>query len=155
MCVCVCAVPPVNSSNDAQFQVAYYCNVLVDSDGLCYWLPPAIFRSSCSISVKYFPFDWQNCTLKFTWVDQTTSCLMSCLTLRNSKQGLFIWVKKLNFPHCFAALWRTTPKRSGCSWGKTKTSPSGQWSGSLLILKALQVIIFNIVFFLFCVVVLH
>ncbi|TWW54115.1 Acetylcholine receptor subunit delta [Takifugu flavidus] len=36
--------------NDAQFNVAYYCNVLVDSTGLCYWLPPAIFRSSCSIS---------------------------------------------------------------------------------------------------------
>ncbi|TWW53792.1 Acetylcholine receptor subunit delta [Takifugu flavidus] len=53
-------------SNDAQFNVAYYCNVLVDSTGLCYWLPPAIFRSSCSISVKYFPFDWQDCTLKFT-----------------------------------------------------------------------------------------
>ncbi|TWW74189.1 Acetylcholine receptor subunit delta [Takifugu flavidus] len=52
--------------NDAQFNVAYYCNVLVDSTGLCYWLPPAIFRSSCSISVKYFPFDWQDCTLKFT-----------------------------------------------------------------------------------------
>lgn len=53
-------------SNDAQFQVAYYSNVLVYSNGLCYWLPPAIFRSSCSISVQYFPFDWQNCTLKFT-----------------------------------------------------------------------------------------
>ncbi|TWW62450.1 Acetylcholine receptor subunit delta [Takifugu flavidus] len=53
-------------SNDAQFNVTYYCNVLVDSTGLCYWSPPAIFRSSCSISVKYFPFDWQNCTLKFT-----------------------------------------------------------------------------------------
>uniref|UniRef100_A0A674NRN5 Cholinergic receptor, nicotinic, delta (muscle) n=1 Tax=Takifugu rubripes TaxID=31033 RepID=A0A674NRN5_TAKRU len=53
-------------SNNAQFSVAYYCNVLVDSTGLCYWLPPAIFRSSCSISVKYFPFDWQDCTLKFT-----------------------------------------------------------------------------------------
>ncbi|TWW54412.1 Acetylcholine receptor subunit delta, partial [Takifugu flavidus] len=52
--------------NDAQFNVAYYCNVLVDSTGLCYWSPPAIFRSSCSISIKYFPFDWQNCTLKFT-----------------------------------------------------------------------------------------
>uniref|UniRef100_A0A674NFX1 Cholinergic receptor, nicotinic, delta (muscle) n=1 Tax=Takifugu rubripes TaxID=31033 RepID=A0A674NFX1_TAKRU len=38
----------------------------LNSTGLCYWLPPAIFRSSCSISVKYFPFDWQDCTLKFT-----------------------------------------------------------------------------------------
>lgn len=52
-------------SNDAQFQVAYYCNVLVYSTGYVYWLPPAIFRSSCSINVYYFPFDWQNCTLKF------------------------------------------------------------------------------------------
>lgn len=59
-------LPPVSVSNDAQFQVAYYCNVLVYADGLCYWLPPAIFRSSCSINVNYFPFDWQNCTLKFT-----------------------------------------------------------------------------------------
>uniref|UniRef100_A0A674PA86 Cholinergic receptor, nicotinic, delta (muscle) n=1 Tax=Takifugu rubripes TaxID=31033 RepID=A0A674PA86_TAKRU len=56
----------LENNNDAQFNVAYYCNVLVDSTGFCFWLPPAIFRSSCSISVKYFPFDWQNCTLKFT-----------------------------------------------------------------------------------------
>ncbi|XP_038588470.1 acetylcholine receptor subunit delta-like [Micropterus salmoides] len=56
----------LENNNDAQFQVAYYSNVLVDSTGLCYWLPPAIFRSSCSINVNYFPFDWQNCTLKFT-----------------------------------------------------------------------------------------
>ncbi|XP_062335238.1 acetylcholine receptor subunit delta [Osmerus eperlanus] len=56
----------LENNNDAQFQVAYYCNVLVYPDGNMYWLPPAIFRSSCSINVNYFPFDWQNCTLKFT-----------------------------------------------------------------------------------------
>ncbi|XP_061614925.1 acetylcholine receptor subunit delta [Phyllopteryx taeniolatus] len=56
----------LENNNDAQFQVAYYSNVLVNYEGLCYWLPPAIFRSSCSINVNYFPFDWQNCTLKFT-----------------------------------------------------------------------------------------
>ncbi|XP_072306673.1 acetylcholine receptor subunit delta [Eucyclogobius newberryi] len=56
----------LENNNDAQFQVAYYSNVLVDPTGYCYWLPPAIFRSSCSINVNYFPFDWQNCTLKFT-----------------------------------------------------------------------------------------
>uniref|UniRef100_UPI0037E7DA35 acetylcholine receptor subunit delta isoform X1 n=2 Tax=Semicossyphus pulcher TaxID=241346 RepID=UPI0037E7DA35 len=55
----------LENNNDAQFEVAYYSNVLVYSNGLCYWLPPAIFRSSCSINVNYFPFDWQNCTLKF------------------------------------------------------------------------------------------
>ncbi|XP_037311827.2 acetylcholine receptor subunit delta [Pungitius pungitius] len=56
----------LENNNDAQFQVAYYSNVLVGSDGGCIWLPPAIFRSSCSINVNFFPFDWQNCTLKFT-----------------------------------------------------------------------------------------
>uniref|UniRef100_A0AAQ6IQR9 Cholinergic receptor, nicotinic, delta (muscle) n=1 Tax=Anabas testudineus TaxID=64144 RepID=A0AAQ6IQR9_ANATE len=40
----------LENNNDAQFQVAYYCNVLVYADGLCYWLPPAIFCSSCSIN---------------------------------------------------------------------------------------------------------
>ncbi|XP_030623429.1 acetylcholine receptor subunit delta [Chanos chanos] len=56
----------LENNNDAQFQVAYYCNVLVSNDGYVYWLPPAIFRSSCSINVNYFPFDWQNCSLKFS-----------------------------------------------------------------------------------------
>ncbi|XP_041670442.1 acetylcholine receptor subunit delta isoform X2 [Cheilinus undulatus] len=55
----------LENNNDAQFEVAYYSNVLVYPDGLVYWLPPAIFRSSCSINVNFFPFDWQNCTLKF------------------------------------------------------------------------------------------
>ncbi|KAG7487360.1 hypothetical protein MATL_G00022420 [Megalops atlanticus] len=56
----------LENNNDAQFQVAYYSNVLVYPDGYMYWLPPAIFRSSCAINVNYFPFDWQNCTLKFS-----------------------------------------------------------------------------------------
>ncbi|XP_040828400.1 acetylcholine receptor subunit gamma [Ochotona curzoniae] len=50
---------------DGVFEVALYCNVLVSPDGCIYWLPPAIFRSSCAISVTYFPFDWQNCSLVF------------------------------------------------------------------------------------------
>lgn len=52
-------------SVDGVFEVALYCNVLVSPDGCVYWLPPAIFRSSCPVSVTYFPFDWQNCSLKF------------------------------------------------------------------------------------------
>lgn len=39
-------------SNDGQFDVALYVNVLVYSDGTVNWLPPAIYRSSCSIQVR-------------------------------------------------------------------------------------------------------
>lgn len=55
----------LSCSNDGLFEVAYYCNVLVYNTGYVYWLPPAIFRSACPINVNFFPFDWQNCTLKF------------------------------------------------------------------------------------------
>ncbi|KAI2664540.1 Phospholipase D2 [Labeo rohita] len=50
---------------DGKFDVAYYANVLISSDGSMYWLPPAIYRSTCAIEITYFPFDWQNCTLVF------------------------------------------------------------------------------------------
>uniref|UniRef100_A0A1D5QLL6 Cholinergic receptor nicotinic delta subunit n=1 Tax=Macaca mulatta TaxID=9544 RepID=A0A1D5QLL6_MACMU len=58
-------------SNDGFFQISYSCNVLVYNYGFVYWLPPAIFRSSCPISVTYFPFDWQNCSLKFSSLKYT------------------------------------------------------------------------------------
>uniref|UniRef100_A0A8B9EGD2 Cholinergic receptor nicotinic gamma subunit n=1 Tax=Anser cygnoides TaxID=8845 RepID=A0A8B9EGD2_ANSCY len=50
---------------DGTFEITLYTNVLVSPDGSIYWLPPAIYRSSCAIHVTYFPFDWQNCTMVF------------------------------------------------------------------------------------------
>nr|XP_060623312.1 acetylcholine receptor subunit delta [Anolis sagrei ordinatus] len=55
----------LENNNDGNFEITYSCNILVYSNGLVYWLPPAIFRSACPINVDFFPFDWQNCTLKF------------------------------------------------------------------------------------------
>uniref|UniRef100_A0A8C3SJ01 Acetylcholine receptor subunit epsilon n=1 Tax=Chelydra serpentina TaxID=8475 RepID=A0A8C3SJ01_CHESE len=56
---------PVGDGIDGQFEIAYYANVLVYPGGAMYWLPPAIYRSTCAIEVTYFPFDWQNCSLVF------------------------------------------------------------------------------------------
>ena len=45
--------------------MSLYTNVVVRSNGSVLWLPPAICKSACKIEVKHFPFDQQNCTLKF------------------------------------------------------------------------------------------
>ncbi|XP_029704871.1 acetylcholine receptor subunit epsilon isoform X2 [Takifugu rubripes] len=76
---------------DGKFDVAYYANVLISSNGWMYWLPPAIYRSTCSIEITYFPFDYQNCTLAFR--SQTYSAnevdLILALTEEN---GTIEWV---------------------------------------------------------------
>uniref|UniRef100_H3D3B3 Cholinergic receptor, nicotinic, beta 5a n=1 Tax=Tetraodon nigroviridis TaxID=99883 RepID=H3D3B3_TETNG len=50
---------------DGVYEVSVYCNAVVSSTGDIFWLPPAIYKSACAIEVQNFPFDQQNCTLKF------------------------------------------------------------------------------------------
>lgn len=47
------------------FQVDDKTKALLKYTGEVTWMPPAIFKSSCKIDVTYFPFDYQNCTMKF------------------------------------------------------------------------------------------
>ncbi|KAI5163866.1 neuronal acetylcholine receptor subunit alpha-3 [Manis pentadactyla] len=47
------------------FQVDDKTKALLKYTGEVTWIPPAIFKSSCKIDVTYFPFDYQNCTMKF------------------------------------------------------------------------------------------
>ncbi|XP_020496979.1 neuronal acetylcholine receptor subunit beta-2-like [Labrus bergylta] len=50
---------------DGVYEVSFYCNAVVSNTGDIFWLPPAIYKSACAIAVENFPFDKQNCTLKF------------------------------------------------------------------------------------------
>uniref|UniRef100_A0A3Q3ICW9 Cholinergic receptor, nicotinic, beta 5a n=1 Tax=Monopterus albus TaxID=43700 RepID=A0A3Q3ICW9_MONAL len=50
---------------DGVYEVSFYCNVVVSNTGDIFWLPPAIYKSACAIEVQNFPFDQQNCTLRF------------------------------------------------------------------------------------------
>jgi len=52
-------------SADGKYEVSYKPNVVIHSDGSVLWIPPAIYKSSCTIDVKYFPFDEQRCLMKF------------------------------------------------------------------------------------------
>ncbi|XP_033838494.1 acetylcholine receptor subunit gamma [Periophthalmus magnuspinnatus] len=75
---------------DGQFEVALYCNALVSPDGCVYWLPPAIYRSACTIIVNYFPFDWQNCTMVFR--SQTYSANEIEIVLKEEDNYTLEWV---------------------------------------------------------------
>nr|QRN45444.1 nicotinic ACH-beta2 receptor [Carausius morosus] len=50
---------------DGNYEVRYKSNVLIYPDGEVMWIPPAIYQSSCTIDVTYFPFDQQTCIMKF------------------------------------------------------------------------------------------
>merc|ERR1719422_2874142 len=53
-----------NSASEA-FDATYPTNVVVTSEGTCTYIPPGIFMSSCPIDITWFPFDDQNCEMKF------------------------------------------------------------------------------------------
>jgi len=53
-----------NSASEA-FDGTYPTNVVVTSHGLCTYIPPGIFLSSCPIDITWFPFDDQDCEMKF------------------------------------------------------------------------------------------
>jgi nicotinic acetylcholine receptor len=50
---------------DGKYEVSYKPNVVIFSHGEVLWIPPAIYKSSCTIDVTYFPFDEQECQMKF------------------------------------------------------------------------------------------
>src|SRR6218665_2190843 len=52
-------------SADGKYEVSYKPNVVIYQNGDVLWIPPAIYKSSCTIDVKYFPFDQQKCEMKF------------------------------------------------------------------------------------------
>ncbi|KAI5940845.1 Neuronal acetylcholine receptor subunit alpha-6 [Manis javanica] len=47
------------------FQAEGKTKALLQHDGTITWRPPAVFKSSCPMDITFFPFDHQNCSLKF------------------------------------------------------------------------------------------
>uniref|UniRef100_A0A8C4WPW1 Cholinergic receptor nicotinic beta 2 subunit n=1 Tax=Gopherus evgoodei TaxID=1825980 RepID=A0A8C4WPW1_9SAUR len=65
--------PSPAPSADGTYEVSFYSNAVVSYDGSIFWLPPAIYKSACKIEVRHFPFDQQNCTMKFrSWTYDRT-----------------------------------------------------------------------------------
>ncbi len=67
--------PDIVLFNNADTRLEDKRDVLITiySNGEISWLPPALYRSTCALDTKWFPFDMQNCSLKFgSWTYETT-----------------------------------------------------------------------------------
>uniref|UniRef100_A0A3P8ZXC4 Cholinergic receptor, nicotinic, beta polypeptide 3a n=1 Tax=Esox lucius TaxID=8010 RepID=A0A3P8ZXC4_ESOLU len=50
---------------DGRFEGSLMTKAIVRWDGTIMWTPPASYKSSCTMDVTFFPFDRQNCSMKF------------------------------------------------------------------------------------------
>lgn len=66
-------------SADGEYVVTTMTKAILHHNGKVVWTPPAIFKSSCEIDVRYFPFDQQTCFMKFgSWTyDGFQVCLFA------------------------------------------------------------------------------
>ena len=51
-------------SADGNYEVTLMTKATVYYSGMVVWQPPAVYKSSCSIDVEFFPYDVQTCVLK-------------------------------------------------------------------------------------------
>ena len=73
-------------SADGDYTVTLMTKATLSFYGKVSWEPPAIYKSQCDINVKYFPFDEQQCKLKFgSWTYdgfQVCVCARVCVCMR-------------------------------------------------------------------------
>ncbi|CAL8302624.1 unnamed protein product [Arctogadus glacialis] len=50
---------------DGRFEGSLMTKVIVRHTGAVTWTPPASYKSACTMDVTFFPFDQQNCSMKF------------------------------------------------------------------------------------------
>ncbi|XP_075959993.1 neuronal acetylcholine receptor subunit non-alpha-3-like [Anarhichas minor] len=50
---------------DGRFEGSLMTKAIVKFNGVITWTPPASYKSACTMDVTFFPFDRQNCTMKF------------------------------------------------------------------------------------------
>lgn len=58
-------VPTFSGSADERLKEHRRALAVVNNTGHVLWLPAAIFKSTCTIDILYFPYDYQSCHMKF------------------------------------------------------------------------------------------
>ncbi|XP_071946484.1 neuronal acetylcholine receptor subunit beta-2-like [Antedon mediterranea] len=58
---------------DGDYDLQFMTNAIVGYRGDVFWMPPAIFKTSCLIKIEFFPFDEQTCKMKFgSWTHDSS-----------------------------------------------------------------------------------
>ena len=90
-------VRALNSSADGEYVVTTMTKAVLHHSGKVFWNPPAIFKSSCEIDVRHFPYDQQTCFMKFgswSYGGDQVSCIANSIA-----RGMVV-VYSLNFRRC-------------------------------------------------------
>ena len=75
-------------SASEKFDSTYPVNIIVWENGKCKYGPPAIFQSTCEIDMTWFPFDEQECKLKFgSWTYHNASININISEGSNSSKA--------------------------------------------------------------------
>ena len=91
----------IGSSADGEYGVTTMTKAILHYTGKVLWTPPAIFKSSCEIDVRYFPFDQQTCFMKFgSWTYdgiQVNFCMKDAVATVTARQlqSMILWYDNL------------------------------------------------------------
>lgn len=74
---------------DGQYEVTLMTKATLNYTGGVVWEPPAIYKSSCTIEVEFFPFDIQLCSMRFaswTYDGNQVDLIHECSTHSNKHE---------------------------------------------------------------------
>ncbi|KAH3830113.1 hypothetical protein DPMN_103350 [Dreissena polymorpha] len=77
---------------DGNYEVTLMTKATVKYTGCVVWEPPAIYKSSCTIEVEFFPFDIQLCSMRFaswTYAGDQVDLIHNCSTSTNAREVIF------------------------------------------------------------------
>ncbi|ESP05441.1 hypothetical protein LOTGIDRAFT_103111, partial [Lottia gigantea] len=93
--------------------------VMIHYDGLVRWMIPIMLKSSCSVDVTYFPYDYQKCELRFgSWIYDITQVDMH---LKESQVDISDYIVNSEYDLINASVTRKLVDASCCPGGGTHT----------------------------------
>ncbi|XP_076878048.1 neuronal acetylcholine receptor subunit beta-3b [Brachyhypopomus gauderio] len=75
---------------DGRFEGSLMTKAIVKYNGAVTWTPPASYKSACTMDVTFFPFDRQNCSMKFgSWTYDGTMVDLVLISSEVDRSDLF------------------------------------------------------------------